>query len=701
MRPPAPNGPSAASPTDAAANAANGGAAGEEVASVLNTGPEASAYSLRRLLPKGWLFRGHGLAALAMASLSTLALVFALLGLYLLAGLLIDRGAVEVSDTQARQLAGIVGNAAPGRLLVGEGPRTVVDGGVLPQMVGDGDAIKNRWIGWLYRGIPGLRTAPSAFPILTVLTMLAGITWKLAELAARAQADRLAHDAGANLRESLHRQALRLNPGDLDGRGRRDAEALFVGQVDRVMAAVRETVYHIARDPVRIASLLLLLLLTNWFLAVLVLVPLAGGLLLIEWERVHGAATQRLAESRGQRHLRALAEALAKSRLIRGYGLESFEQDQFKTHMGSLQKELTSGERERRWRERLLWSLAIAMGALVIWLIGSYALSHGRSFTAPDGLYFLMVLGLIASTVIGTRGLGIARRQVVTISEQINRYLDRIPDVSQVVGAKFVPPMERYVDFEKVSYSGPGGMELLKNFELRLPAGSVTSLVSIGQSERRGEPSGRLARDGQAAMAAALMLPRFLEPQSGRVLFDGEDIAYGTLESLHEAVAYVGGEEPFFTGTVYENLDCGQGYKSMSLIDAAKLCHVHKSILELPEGYETRLGEQGVTLPPGPAFLLGLARAAVRDPALLIVAEPDVELSEDFKALADDAYQRLKTGRTVLFLPRRLSTMRKCDRIVLIKDGAVAAMGHQRDLVTKSELYRHWEYVTFNPIGRA
>ena len=675
------------------------------------TADRSTSYALRRLLPKGYLFRGRGLATLALATLSTLALTVGLLGLFLIAGLLVDRGRVVLEADQTVELRRLLGTDSPAPIVPPDSVATVVDGGILPQMV-NADSLGPLWVAGLYKAIPALRSAGSALPVLALLTMLAGIVWKLAELAARAQADRLAHEAGVKLRESLHRQALRLNPGDLDGRGRRDAEALFIGQVDRVTAAIRESVYHVARDPVRLGLLVALLLLQDWVLALLVVVPVVLGWVLLEFEHIGGAATERLAQSRGQSHLRALAEALAKSRLIRGYGLESFEQEQFRLHMDHLQGELTSGQRTRRWRERLLWSLVVAMGMLVVYLIGAHILRSGRSFTAADGVFFLLTLANIAATLLSTRTVPAARRQIAVISEQINRYLDRIPDVSQAVGAKFLPPMERYIDFEKVTYKAPNGVTLLQDFELRIPAGSVTAFISIGGFERRDpqadsdSPDDRpthvkRALDGQAALAAAMMLPRFLEPQSGRVLFDGEDIAWGTLESLREEVAYVGGREPFFTGTVHENLDCGQSLPPMTLIEAAKMCHVHKSILELPEGYETRLGEHGMTLDPGPAFLLGLARAAVRNPAVLIVEEPHVELSDDFKALADDAYQRLRADRTMLFLPQRLSTMRKCDRIVILKDGGVAAMGPQRDLVSRSELYRHWEYVTFNPLVKS
>ena len=721
-----------------------------------------SNFERRRLLPKGWLLRGRGLAALLLGLLSTLFLVATLLGLSLLAGLMVDRGRVEVSPDEAATLQRLLGEAAPVELAPVElaspelGSQTLGDAGILPSMVRT-RSIGPRWTIWLYKLLPAVRSTRSAFGVLVLLTLVAAVLAKLTELAARSQADRLAHEAAVKLRAGLHRQALRLNPGDLERRGRRDAESLFIGQVDRVAEALRALTYHIARDPVRLVVLTLLLLLVDWPLALLTVLPVVAGWGLLEWERTQGAATQQLAESRAQRHLRALAEALAKSRLIRGYGLESFEQEQFRTHIRHLEGELTSGERAWRWRQRLLWALAISMIALVVYLIGSHVLYSGRLFTAADGVLFLLTLGLIAATLTSGRVLPAARRRVDVIGEQINRYLDRIPEVSQAVGAKFLPPMTRNIDFQKVSYTTPGGVPLLRDFELRIPAGSMTALISIGGTERRDDepveqrsaaaatpaasappigtppesnglasplafsasaeavaispdasgrdadpftPSVRRSRDGQAALAAALLLPRFLEPQSGRVLFDGEDIAWGTLESLQEEVAFVGGDEPFFTGTVRENLDCGAGRTMPDLMEAAKTCHVHKSILRLPEGYETPLGEYGTQLEPGTAFLLGLARAAVRNPAVLIIAEPEVELSEDDKALADDAYQRLRPGRTMLFLPRRLSTLRKCDRVVLIREGQAAAIGHQRDLVAKSGLYQHWEYVTFNPIGR-
>jgi ABC-type bacteriocin/lantibiotic exporter with double-glycine peptidase domain len=104
-----------------------------------------------------------------------------------------------------------------------------------------------------------------------------------------------------------------------------------------------------------------------------------------------------------------------------------------------------------------------------------------------------------------------------------------------------------------------------------------------------------------------------------------------------------------------------------------------------------------VALDAGQAFRLSLARAVVRSPALLVIEEPQVVLDSETKTMLDDAYQRLCTNRTVIFLPYRLSTVKKCSRIVLIHEGRVAADGVHDQLVRSSELYRHWEYVRFNP----
>ena len=260
--------------------------------------------------------------------------------------------------------------------------------------------------------------------------------------------------------------------------------------------------------------------------------------------------------------------------------------------------------------------------------------------------------------------------------------MNQIPAVSQAVGAKFLEPVSRTIGFEAVSYTLPNKRRLLDGIDLTLSAGEVIALVAFEPLEAR---------------AMACLLPRFIEPQSGRILFDGEDIAWGTLESLRAETVYVGGSDPFFTGTVVENIVCSHsGYTLSDVTEAAKTAHAHNFILKLPQGYETVIGEHGERLDAGQGFRLGLARAILRNPSLLIVEEPTDPLDDDTKSLLDDSYNRIVRGRTVIFLPNRLSTLRRSENVVFLHRGKVEAQGSYHDLVKNSSLFRHWEYMHFN-----
>jgi ABC-type multidrug transport system fused ATPase/permease subunit len=131
-------------------------------------------------------------------------------------------------------------------------------------------------------------------------------------------------------------------------------------------------------------------------------------------------------------------------------------------------------------------------------------------------------------------------------------------------------------------------------------------------------------------------------------------------------------------------------------MEAGKLTHTEKFTRQLPKGYETQIGDYGVPLDAGEAFRLAITRAIVRRPALLFIQEPRVSMDSETKALLDDTYDRICSDRTVVFLPFRLSTVKKCDRVILLNEGRVVADGTHDDLMRRSELYRHWEYIRFN-----
>jgi ATP-binding cassette, subfamily B, bacterial len=155
-----------------------------------------------------------------------------------------------------------------------------------------------------------------------------------------------------------------------------------------------------------------------------------------------------------------------------------------------------------------------------------------------------------------------------------------------------------------------------------------------------------------------------------------------------------------FDDTVANNIGCGDpSYTLPQIIEAAKVAHAHQFIQKLPQGYETHIGEMGHALRIGEQFRIALARAILRDPALLIIEEPEANLDEDSKSLVDDTFARFLPGRTAIFLPHRISTLKSCDRIFLLHRGRLEAVGDHRSLLGQSALYRHLHYLEFNEIA--
>ena len=152
-----------------------------------------------------------------------------------------------------------------------------------------------------------------------------------------------------------------------------------------------------------------------------------------------------------------------------------------------------------------------------------------------------------------------------------------------------------------------------------------------------------------------------------------------------------------FNDTVAHNIGCGDpAYTIPQIIEAAKIAHAHHFIQKLSYGYETPLGEMGTSLRIGEQFRIALARLILRDPAVFVIEEPATPLDDDTKSMLDDSFARTLPGKTVLFLPHRISTIRSCDRLFVLHKGQLHAAGEHRELLAKNDLYRHLHYLEFN-----
>ncbi|MFN9718808.1 MAG: ATP-binding cassette domain-containing protein [Planctomycetota bacterium] len=482
------------------------------------------------------------------------------------------------------------------------------------------------------------------------------------------------------LRQHVHRKAIRLEPADLSGEQTRVADTLFRIDAHALEASASRWGTLWVNEATDLFFACLTALLIDPKVALQVVIPVILGQLLIRMERVRGDASRRLLTEQVGRSLAKMAEGLRKTRIVTSFGMENTEHQQFEAHL----KDYGQRCRQMEWQHRLgsgLQSLIQLILVLIpLCLLAIHILRGGNPAAA---IMFAGCLLVIACATDKMEQLNLASTEGSQHAEEIASYLNRIPSVSQTPGASFLQPMAKTLSFNQLSFQTPQYPELIHNLDLRVNAGERIALLSL---------------DSKAAYALASMIPRFVDPDLGQVLIDGRDIRGATLESLRAEAIFVGGDDPVFNASVLENITCGQpDITRQQAIDAAKLVHADSLIRALPKGYETPLGEHGISLDAGQMFRLNLARAAVRQPALLIIEEPTVSLDQETKALLDDAYQRICTNRTVIFLPHRLSTVKRCSRIILLHQGQIAVDGVHDRLVKSSELYRHWEYVRFNP----
>lgn len=664
----------------------------------------ATPAAIERFLTARDFWRGAALKATLCFAVAAILLTVQVLNLFLVVDLLHHAGRLEIRPDQLESFTNLVPDYGSYESLqpvarmaaeieAGEtdaAAAELTDTGILPAVWwARKTAVWHVPLAWLYRTFNTLKSNAQAFLALVIVTVVVGLIRSLAVTRGQRLSSAVGLEIGTRIRQGIHRQCLRLGPSDVEDSARDDVLELFTRHVDRIINGLDQWIQRRAHDWLAIVLLVATCISLHWRVALQCLIPSAFCWYLIRRLQQRNDQAAGLISDRANHELRLLSESLHKSRLVRGYGMEDFEQQQFELHAKRFRDNLRHIMRQGNWTARAERLAIVVCVSVVLYLLGIKVLVDAdapAALSLAAMVAMVAAIGMLLGPIQRLVELRAVQDDVNEAASRITRYMNQIPEVGQAVGARFLQPLARTLHFENIHYSLSRNGDLLKGLDLKITAGEVVAVVSLNTLESR---------------ALAYMLPRFVEPRQGRVLIDGEDIAWVTLESLRAETVYVGSSDPLFTGTVLENIRCGQtNYSLNDATEAAKTAHAHNFILRLPEGYETLLGEHGEQLEAGAAFRLGLARAVLRDPALLIIDEPSEQLDEDTKSLIDDAYNRIFPERTVLILPSRLSTLKRANRIIVLNQGRVEAIGKHQDLVKSCDLYRHWEYIHFNVYAR-
>jgi ATP-binding cassette subfamily B protein len=513
-----------------------------------------------------------------------------------------------------------------------------------------------------------------------------------------------------DLRTQVYSHLQRLNLSYFETAQTGDLTYRLTEDIDRIGEVVNKVFHDFIPCVLQLIVLLGYMIYLNWqlTLATFLVAPLMG--VLIGWFGEQMLKFSRRSQNRVSNLSALVTEVFSGIRLVQAFAAEDYEIARFGIEAEHNRKAKYAAEHLKAIQLPVVGFMYV-MSVLLLLFLGGWQIAQGN-LTGAKFVSYIASVGLLIDPITHITSNYNEFKQGEASVDRIFELVAVQPTVVEKPGATVLPPVTGKVEYRNISFAYPsytpptapsyhGGeiegeqLPLPKGGQEEMPLpftqggqGGVPVLQNLSFLALPGEMIALVGPSGAGKTTLVNLLPRFYEPQAGKILIDGVDIQDVTLRSLRRQIGIVPQETILFSGTIAQNIAFGQAQFDLKDVQAAaEIANAHQFITQFAQGYHTWVGERGVNLSGGQRQRIAIARAVLLNPSILILDEATSALDSESEALVQEALERIMKERTVFIIAHRLATVRRADRILVVEQGQIVESGTHQELLDKGGRY--------------